>query len=234
MKSSSGQISITRSHIGAMLTVTAGIAAIAFFVGVDVGRSEASPGEAPRLTLLPDAASDDALEALLREVEAAQHAASAHAAEPPDGFRQVLADARAAPVVPTPSLEEALPVEAAPEGDAAPVDAAVVSVEELGSTEPVTSIPAPEQPAVDANVVRPMEGWSVQIASYHTPEEADAKVRELEAAGYPAYEVTALVKGVTWYRVRIAGYATQEVAHEGIAALEQALGTRDLVVAKAP
>jgi hypothetical protein len=43
MKSSSGQISITRSHIGAMLTVTAGIAAIAFFVGVDVGRNKASP-----------------------------------------------------------------------------------------------------------------------------------------------------------------------------------------------
>src|SRR5678815_48408 len=95
MKNSSGQISITKSHIGAMLTVTAGIAAIAFFVGVDVGRTKASP-EAPRFTLLPDAASDDALEALLREVESAQHAATANAAEPPPGFRAVLADARAA------------------------------------------------------------------------------------------------------------------------------------------
>jgi len=223
MKSSSGQISITRSHIGAMLTVTAGIAAIAFFVGVDVGRTKASP-EAPRFTLLPDAASDDALEALLREVESAQHAATANAAEPPPGFRAVLADARAA--------EPAPPEEAAPvvEG-ATPVEAPPV---EVAADAPATTIPAPEAPAAETGATRPMDGWAVQIASYHTVEEADAKVKELEAAGYPAYEVTALVKGTTWYRVRIAGYLSQEVAYEAIPTLEQALGTQGLVVAKAP
>ena len=221
MKSSSGQISITRSHIGAVLTVTAGIAAIAFFVGVDVGRTQASPGEAPRVTLLPDAASDDALEALLREVESAQHAAAANAAEPPPGFRAVLADARAAEPPPLPP-EEA-PVEAAP-----PVEQAVAV------DAPVTTIPAPDAPTAESGAIRPMDGWAVQIASYHTLEEAEAKVKELEAAGYPAYEVTALVKGVTWYRVRIAGYLSQEVAYEAIATLEQSLGTHGLVVAKAP
>jgi cell division septation protein DedD len=220
MKSSSGQISITRSHIGAMLTVTAGIAAIAFFVGVDVGRNKASP-EAPRLTLLPDAASDDALEALLREVEAAQHATAANAAQPSSGFRAVLADARAAE--PPPPAPEAAPVEAAP-----PVEEAVAV------DAPVTTIPAPEAPTAETGAIRPMEGWAVQIASYHTLEEAEAKVKELEAAGYPAYEVTALVKGVTWYRVRIAGYLSQEIAYEAIPTLEQALGTHGLVVAKAP
>jgi cell division protein FtsN len=46
--------------------------------------------------------------------------------------------------------------------------------------------------------------------------------------------VTALVKGTTWYRVRIAGYLSQEVAYEAIPTLEQALGTQGLVVAKAP
>jgi cell division septation protein DedD len=217
MKSSSGQISITKSHIGAMLAMTAGIAAIAFFVGLDVGRNQASPSE-PRLTLLPDAASDDALEALLREVEAAQHAANA---QPPEGFRAVLAEARAAE--PPPPLPEDAPVEvAAPVEEAAPVDA------------PVTTIPPPEAATADASAARPMDGWAVQIASYHTLEEAEAKVKELEAAGYPAYEVTALVKGVTWYRVRIAGFLSQEVAYEAIPALEQALGTHGLVVAKAP
>ena len=219
MKNSSGQISITKSHLGAMLAMTAGIAAIAFFVGVDVGRNQGSPSEAPRMTLLPDAASDDALEALLREVEAAQHAATANAAQPPDGFRAVLADARAAE---PPPLPEAAPTEA-PVEEAAPVDA------------PVTSIPAPEAPSPEGGgIVRPMDGWAVQIASYHTLEEAEAKVKELEAAGYPAYEVTALVKGVTWYRVRISGYLSQEVAYEAIPTLEQALGTHGLVVAKAP
>jgi cell division septation protein DedD len=224
MKSSSGQISITRSHIGAMLTATAGVAAIAFFVGVDVGRNQVSPGEAPRLTLLPDAASDDALEALLREVEAAQQAANT--AEPPNGFRAVLAEARAA----EPPPPEAAPVDAATVvEEPVPVDPAVVS------DEPVTTIPAPEAAAADAGgEVRPMDGWAVQIASYHTMEEAEAKVKELEAAGYPAYEVTALVKGVTWYRVRIAGYLSQEVAYEALPTLEQALGTHGLVVAKAP
>jgi cell division septation protein DedD len=220
MKSSSGQISITRSHIGAMLTVTAGIAAIAFFVGVDVGRNKASP-EAPRFTLLPDAASDDALEALLREVESAQHAANA--AEPPPGFRAVLADARAA---------EPPPPEVAPP-EAAQVEATPPPVEQATDA-PVTTIPAPEAPTAETGVVRPMDGWAVQIASYHTVEEADARVKELTAAGYPAYEVTALVKGTTWYRVRISGYLSQEVAYEAIPTLEQALGMQGLVVAKAP
>ena len=221
MKSSSGQISITKSHIGAMLTVTAGIAAIAFFVGVDVGRNKASP-EAPRVTLLPDAASDDALEALLREVESAQHAATANAAEPPPGFRAVLADARAAE---PPPPEAAPPVEGTP-----PVEPPV----EVAADAPVTTIPAPEAPTAETGATRPMDGWAVQIASYHTVDEAEAKVKELEAAGYPAYEVTALVKGTTWYRVRIAGYLSQEVAYEAIPTLEQALGTQGLVVAKAP
>jgi len=224
MKSSSGQISITKSHIGAMLTVTAGIAAIAFFVGVDVGRNKASP-EAPHVTLLPDAASDDALEALLREVESSQHAATANAAEPPPGFRAVLADARAAEPPPPPP-EGAPPVEAPP-----PVEP---TVEAALADAPVTTIPAPEAPTAETGTVRPMDGWAVQIASYHTVEEAEAKVKELEAAGYPAYEVTALVKGTTWYRVRIAGYLSQEVAYEAIPTLEQALGTQGLVVAKAP
>lgn len=224
MKSSSGQISITKSHIGAMLTVTAGIAAIAFFVGVDVGRNKAAP-EAPRFTLLPDAASDDALEALLREVESAQHAAAANAAEPPSGFRAVLADARAAEPPPPPEAaapEGAPGVEPPPAEEAVAVDA------------PVTTIPAPEAPTAEAGAVRPMDGWAVQIASYHTLEEAETKVKELQAAGYPAYEVTALVKGTTWYRVRIAGYLSQEVAYEALPTLEQALGTQGLVVAKAP
>jgi len=220
MKSSSGQISITKSHIGAMLTVTAGIAAIAFFVGVDVGRNKASP-EAPRFTLLPDAASDDALEALLREVESAQHAAAANAAEPPAGFRAVLADARAAEPPPPPP-------------EAAPVEAPVEQVAAVAADAPVTTIPAPEAPTAETGAIRPMDGWAVQIASYHTVEEADAKVKELQTAGYTAYEVTALVKGTTWYRVRIAGYLSQEVAYEAIPTLEQALGTQGLVVAKAP
>ena len=220
MKSSSGQISITRSHIGAVLTVTAGIAAIAFFVGVDVGRNKASP-EAPRFTLLPDAASDDAHEALLREVESAQHAAAANAAEPPAGFRAVLADARAAEPPPPPP-------------EAAPVEAPVEQVAAGAADAPVTIIPAPEAPTAETGAIRPMDGWAVQIASYHTVEEAEAKVKELQTAGYTAYEVTALVKGTTWYRVRIAGYLSQEVAYEAIPTLEQALGTQGLVVAKAP
>ncbi len=225
MKSSSGQISITKSHIAAMLTVTAGIAAIAFFVGVDVGRSKASP-EAPQFTLLPDAASDDALEALLREVESAQHAAAAaNAAEPPPGFRAVLADARAA----EPPPPEAAPVEA-PALEAPPVEQVVDATADA----PVTTIPAPEAPTAETGAIRPMDGWAVQIASYHTVEEAEAKVKELQTAGYAAYEVTALVKGTTWYRVRIAGYLSQEVAYEAIPTLEQALGTQGLVVAKAP
>ena len=82
----------------ALGTATFFIALLAFFVGIEVGRSQIdSPDTTADAALLPDANQQDALEALLREVEAAQNEA------PPMAFNETLAQDNA----PEPPVEEA-------------------------------------------------------------------------------------------------------------------------------
>ena len=131
-------------------------------------------------------------------------AATAERRRPPDGFRAVLADARAAGSPPLP--------------EAAPVRGSSRPTRRSGRCAGDRPIPAPEAPSARGGRVSSARWTAGPSRSRATTrsEEADAKVKELEAGGYPAYEVTALVKGVTWYRVRIAGYVSQEVAYEAI------------------
>jgi hypothetical protein len=69
------EIWITKGHLAALGTATLAIALLAFFVGVQVGRSQTKlTAVTASDNLLPDPEREDALEALLREVEAAQAA----------------------------------------------------------------------------------------------------------------------------------------------------------------
>jgi cell division protein FtsN len=71
------QIWITRSQLAALGVTTLFIAILAFFIGLRVGQNQAGPvvtAAAP--PLLPDPAKEDALEELLRQVEASQALAS--------------------------------------------------------------------------------------------------------------------------------------------------------------
>lgn len=199
---------MTRAHLAALALMTVCIAVLSFFVGLKVGQAEQPVGEEPvAAAFLPDPADGDALEALLDEVERARSASDA----PGDlGFPEEL------------KADELPP----------PPDASA-STRSATAAEPATG-GAPVAPPSSGSSAVPASGWAVQIAALESMAEADALVERLSAGGFAAYRVEALVRGETWYRVRVGGYDTREEAQEGQAALEASLGRSDLLIARAP
>ena len=80
----------------------------------------------------------------------------------------------------------------------------------------------------------PSSGWSVQVGSYTTLEEAQDKIKELQASGHQAYYIIGLVNGENWYRVRVGGFATKTSANSGLKSLERTLSESGFIVSKAP
>ena len=188
--------------------MTVCIAVLSFFVGMKVGQAEKPVAEdtAP-VAYLPDPADGDALEALLNEVERARNTAG----QSPDlSFPEELRTEEAA-LPPQEALPSSMKTAVGP-----------------GLSEP----PAPPSGAADADA--PSEGWAVQVAALESETEADALIARLAANGHAAYRVEALVRGSTWYRVRVGGFKTKEAAAEGQGALASELGRSDLMVARAP
>jgi len=200
------EIWITRGHLAALGAATLAIALLAFFVGVQVGRNQVdTPALADHSTVLPDPDREDALEALLREVESAQ------AASPPLAFPDTLTDGDPPPVPETPDAEDvATEVRASPDA---------------------TQTPPPDPPAT-APV--PSSGWSVQIASYESASDADARVAKLQERELKAYRVAALIRGANWYRVKVGPYSSKDEAAKARTDLARTLGTRDLMITEAP
>jgi cell division protein FtsN len=200
------EIWITRGHLAALGTATLFIALLAFFVGIQVGRNQADTPQSSRAdALLPDPDREDALEALLREVEAAQSAA------PPLAFPEALTE-DTPPEVSDGKQNEAVETAVQPAEEAAPE-------------------PPPDPPK---NAPVPTSGWSVQIASYDNGSDADARVKTLRDRGMKAYRVTALVRGKNWYRVKVGSYPSEKAATAARTDLAAKLGTRDLMVTEAP
>ena len=54
--------------------------------------------------------------------------------------------------------------------------------------------------------------WAVQVNATKDPATADRLIRQLKAAGYPAYLFEVRLRGETWYRVRVGRFATMEQA----------------------
>ena len=203
----SREIWITKGHLAALGTATLAIALLAFFVGIQVGRKQIeAPPEAHSDSILPDPAKEDALEALLREVEAAQ------AAAPPLAFPDTLTEGEA----PEPPEEE--PVES--------VETEVEPVPEAKQEPP----PPPPPKAAPA----PKSGWSVQVASYDNANDADARVAKLRERDLKAYRVTALIRGQNWHRVKVGSYPSKDAAAKARGDLARVLGTRDLMITEAP
>ena len=200
------EIWITRGHLAALGTATLAIALLAFFVGIQVGRTQTEQPLSPSAeTLLPNPEREDALEALLREVEAAQ------AAAPPLAFPETLAEDSPPPAPEAPSTE--------------PVETAVRPPPE------VKTVPPPDPPK---SAPVPKSGWSVQIASYENAADADARVAKLQEQKLKAYRVAALIRGNNWYRVKVGSYPSKDAAAKARSDLARTLGTRDLMITEAP
>ena len=210
---SSNQIWITRGHLAALAVATSAIAVLAFLVGVEVGRAgnDAPPPDDTTATaaFLPDATDQEALEALLREVERAQQQA-----DPTLVARDV-------------TFNHDLPHETPPE---IPTELPVIPTDSVVGDDPLDA----PQPPVDPGPGAPTDGWAVQIASYADVAEADAHVARLREQELAAYRIAALVDGTTWYRVRVGGFTSREQANEERSALATTLGLGDLMVSPAP
>ena len=203
----SREIWITKGHLAALGTATLAIALLAFFVGIQVGRNQVdAPPIAQADSILPDPVKEDALEALLREVEAAQ------AAAPPLAFPDTLTEGEA-PTAPSEEAEE-------------PVETDVEPVPE------VKKDPPPPPPPTAAPI--PKSGWSVQVASYDNAKDADTRVDKLRERELKAYRVTALIRGENWHRVKVGSYPTKDAAAKARNDLARILGTRDLMITEAP
>ena len=55
-------------------------------------------------------------------------------------------------------------------------------------------------------------GFTVQVASFPTPDEAKKHVEELIKKGFPAFPIEATISGKTWYRVSLGNFKTQKEA----------------------
>jgi cell division septation protein DedD len=202
------QIWLTRGHLAALATTTLFIAVLSFFVGLQLGQrhsSHSSQDVTP--LLLPDPAKEDALEALLRQVEVAQ----AEGASATDlTFPQALGSGKA-PQPPQDALD---------------------SVQRSSTVTPPPDISAPTPEALPPLPAR--DGWSIQAFSFQDVSEASDKVAFLNEAGWTTYQVTALVQGENWHRVRVGGYPSKEAATEAAAELATNLGLEELMITQAP
>jgi cell division septation protein DedD len=209
------QFWITRGQLAALGVTTASVAVLAFFVGLMVGRGPATDEpvlDEGRVGLIGVDVQADALTELLARVEeAAAATVPAASAAPFDEGNLDFPDELVAEELVLELPEPELPVIE---------DPVVVELEPLAEDD----LPeAPEPPAEDV----PDDGFAVQVFSFPTPDEANAKVVELQSRDYRAYRVDALVHGETWHRVRIGPYRSKEAAASAQAEINESLGTWD-------
>ena len=212
---SSRQIWITKGHLAALGVTTFFIAVLAFLVGLQVGKKTSGSDAAGALAsastapLVPNAEDEQALEALLREVEYAQAtlAPSGELVTQPAGMPSDLNTEDPSSL----QFPEALPQDAAPlRTESSAVETSGTRVTP-GDEHPI----AQPTPNPHGSPAAPTSGWAVQIAAYPHASEADGKVAALLEEGIQAYRVAALVDGKTWYRVRVGGYDSEESAAVG-------------------
>ncbi len=211
-----GTLRLTRWHLGALGLMVAAIASLTFILGWRFGRgSVESASEAAQAGFTPDPEAQKALELLLHEVELAQ------AARPP----QVDAN--------NPNPEQDLAFPATLGGAAAGPAEPQVAAE--GSPGLVDGGPSegPPRPA-PGTTSNPAAGWAVQVGSYASAAEADARIQALLADGFAAYRLDAFVDGQNWYRVRVGGFPTEIEAETQLGLLRKKVQDAELSVVVNP
>ena len=211
------QFWITTPQLAALGVISLSLAALAFFLGLMVGRSQfagaAEPASAAEMSagLITNDIESDSITELLARVE---QAAEKHQDAPSLAFPEALVEEE---------LEPRLP-EALPEPEPEPF---VVEADQ-GANPQEPEPPQSSEPSTPQAL--PATGWAVQVASYPNSEEAHRHLERLKSDGHKAYLISALVKGQTWYRVRVGPYETKEGARSAQGALSELLGRADLLV----
>ncbi len=89
----------------------------------------------------------------------------------------------------------------------------------------------PAPPAPEVTTSQPTGKYSIQVGSYQSEEEANAKVGLWKEKGYSAFmEVGQIPDKGIWYRVRIGGFPTREKAQEFLDQFKTKEKTEALVV----
>jgi general secretion pathway protein D len=92
----------------------------------------------------------------------------------------------------------------------APPDPVATPTTPTDNASAATQAPATSSQPADASDAT--EGYTVQVASVQTPQQADQILKQLTEKGYAAYTVQTEVDDKTWYRLRIGYFATAEKA----------------------
>jgi cell division septation protein DedD len=207
-----GEIRITQSHLAALGVAMVSSAALAFLLGMQVGKLGGVQVEVKTTApFTPSALSQDHLEAMLREVELAR-SATAPSTEADLSFPKPLTGAS--------------DLTALAEGTGDKDASAEVDSQPLADSRP----PAPV--SLDGDV--PTTGWSVQVATTREVEVARERRDELIEAGWPAYVVSSFVDGQSWYRIRVGGFADAAEADVARAKLSLLFGHDSFALTGAP
>ncbi len=75
-------------------------------------------------------------------------------------------------------------------------------------------------------------GWILQVAAAAGPVEAEREAKKLRGAGYMPEIAAAEVKGRTWHRVRITGFASAADARKAAEAIKAKLGYTNVWIAR--
>ena len=207
-----GEIRITHSHLTALGVAMVSSAALAFLLGIQVGRTGVGvTAESTALRFTPKTMEQDELEAMLREVELAR------GASPP------ATDAAL-------SFPRALTGAADPSGSTTSADS--TDPDQSTAAIPLADIRPAAPPPAGGEI--PKDGWSVQVATTRDVVTARARRDELIEGGWPAYVVSSFVDGKSWYRVRVGGFDNADEADIARADLASQRGHDDLVLTSAP
>ena len=198
-------ITITKMHVAALSLTTVFLSLLTGAIGYQAGKKSIPiPDNDIQLSLLPNVDKQATLEALLHEIDQTQR----QAADNDYLFPNELL------------TEEPLPIPNSPVAE-----------------DVTTNLPASEEALElpDLPVEKlPTSGWSIQIGSYPTMEEARSKSDSIKDTYAQVYTVTASIEGDTWYRVRIAGYPTKADAESGKRQMESQHQEFDYLVFKTP
>lgn len=91
----------------------------------------------------------------------------------------------------------------------------------------------PKEPEL-TKIIVPTSGWSIQVGSYPSLEEAEDMIADLAEKELEAYYVVAMINGQNWYRVRVGGYNSKAIAQKSKPSLQTRLGGKDFLIQKAP